>query len=98
MRRPRIKSDAARNISGLSVFDPVKLDLAVMVLVALAVTLVVARLDAPQWVELMLLAAVGVSSGAWIVLRTRRVVQTCRAQMLKSMREMHGGGGCGCGS
>lgn len=83
MRRPRIESSAARNISGLPVFDPVKLDLAVMVLVALAATLVVARLDAPQWVELLMMAAVGVGSGAWIVLRTRRVVQTCRAPDVK---------------
>jgi hypothetical protein len=92
MRRPRIKSPAAYNTRGLPVFDPVKLDLAVIILIALAATLVVARLDAPQWVELLIIAAVGVGSGTWIVLRTRRVVRICRAQALKSMRECKGGG------
>lgn len=93
MQRLRIESTVTRNISGLPVFDPVKLDLAVMVLVALATTLVVTRLEAPQWVELLIMAAVGVGSGVWIVFRTRRVVRICKGQALKGPGvECRGGG------
>lgn len=82
---------AARSIR-LTAFDPVKLDLAVMVLVAMGVVLVIARLDAPRWAELLVLAAVGMGSGAWIVFRTHRVASRYRAHALESDTECRSGG------
>ena len=82
MPKPRIESAAARPIGGSSVFDSIKLDLASLILAAVGAALVIARLNAPQWVELLIIAALGTGSGAWIVLRTRRVVRSPQTQAL----------------
>ncbi|MCO6440661.1 MAG: hypothetical protein J5I81_06120 [Nitrococcus mobilis] len=64
-----------------------KLDLAVLLLVALGTTFVIVRLDAPHWLELLIVAAVGLSGGGWLALRTRRLVRAAEAQALESMHE-----------
>lgn len=79
MPKLRIQPPAMGDGSRLLAFDPVKLDLAMMVLVALGVALVIAGLDAPHWVELLIMAAVGLGSGAWIMLRTWRVLYRVHA-------------------
>lgn len=80
--RPRMEPIAASNVR-LTAFDPVKLDLAVMALVAMGVALVIARLDVPRWAELLIMAVVGVVSGAWIVFRTHRVARKLRAHAVR---------------
>lgn len=82
---------AARSIR-LTAFDSVKLNLAVMALVAMGIVLVIARLDAPRWAELLTMAAVGVGSGAWIVFRTYRVARKLRAHAFESSIECRSGG------
>ncbi|HET8701466.1 MAG TPA: hypothetical protein VFL97_07355 [Nitrococcus sp.] len=89
MRKPPTKPTIAR-ADRLPVFDSVKLDLAVAILIALAATLVIIQLNIPQWAELLGIAAVGVGNGVWVVLRTQRVVRTFRAQALESMYEGQG--------
>lgn len=67
-----------------TVFDPVKRDLGVILLIALAATLLISRLDAPDWVELSVLAAVGLGCGAWLALRTHRIAYAFRDNALGS--------------
>ncbi|EAR20885.1 hypothetical protein [Nitrococcus mobilis] len=81
---------AADNNSWMAHFDPVKLDLAVVLLVALGTTFVIVRLDAPHWLEFLIVAAVGLGSGGWLALHTRRVVRAAEAQALEPMHERPG--------
>ena len=67
----------------LAVFDSVKLDLAVMALVALAALLLIARLDAPHWFELLLLATIGLGGAIWLMLRTHRVARAFKVDALE---------------
>lgn len=55
--------------------DKVKLELAVVLGLALGVLVVVLRLDLGQWTELGLLAATGFGCGGWLAARTRGVVR-----------------------
>ena len=75
---------------GASIFDSIKLELAAIILAALGATLVIARLDAPQWVELLIMAALGMGSGAWIVLRTHWVMRSLRTRLPVPMHRARG--------
>lgn len=66
-------SRSATNNSGQPL-DAVKLELAIVIGLALGVLLVVWRLDAGHWIELGLLAATGFGAGGWLAFRTRRAV------------------------
>ena len=84
MKRSHLKPVEPFDTGRLAVFDAVKLDLAVTALIALAASLLIARLDATHWFELSILAAVGGGSAIRIMLRTHRVARACRDHALKS--------------
>ena len=69
-----MKSSRSDTNNGLDRLDAVKLELAVVLGLALGVLLVVWRLDAGHWLELGLLALTGFVAGGWLAWRTRRVV------------------------
>ncbi len=87
MGRSHREGGAPQHNSRMARFDPVKLDLAVLLLVALGTMFLIVRLDAPHWLELLIVAAVGLSSGGWLALRTHRVVRAAETQLLESMHE-----------
>lgn len=92
MKSSQLKPAGSLDTPRLADFDSVKLDLAVMALLALAAMLLIARLDAPHWIELLISAAVGGGGAAWIMLRTHRVARACRARALESMERVRENG------
>lgn len=62
----------------MSAFDGVKVELAVVVIIAVGALLVVIRMDWPAWLELIGMAAVGIGCGGWIATRTRRAAERAR--------------------
>lgn len=59
---------AARGFSG------VKLELGIILVICVGVAIAVLRLDYPNWLELLVLGAVGFVCGGWLAIRTRKVV------------------------
>lgn len=55
-------------------FSDIKLELGVIMLICIVVGIGVVALDYPNWLELLVLGAVGFVSGGWLALRTRNVV------------------------
>ncbi|MBA1148084.1 hypothetical protein H0Z60_13600 [Ectothiorhodospiraceae bacterium WFHF3C12] len=55
-------------------FTDIKLELGVIMLICIAVGIGVLALDYPNWLELLVLGAVGFVCGGWLALRTRSVV------------------------
>jgi len=55
--------------------DKVKLELAVVLGLALGVLVVVLRLELGEWIEVGLLALVGFACGGWLAARTRGVLR-----------------------
>lgn len=76
-QRDRARS-VARGTGAPGRFDGVKLELAVAMLFAMAAAIVVAVVQAPPWLELLVLAAVGFTAGGWVAVRTRRVADAER--------------------
>lgn len=85
MRKARREPTATDNFGGLPIFDSIKLEVGVSTLVAMATTLVIIRLDAAQWVELLVMAAVGISSAAWIMFRTREAARAAYKALPESI-------------
>ncbi|HKJ96088.1 MAG TPA: hypothetical protein VKA32_10730 [Gammaproteobacteria bacterium] len=73
--------DRARSVSrgsdegSASAFDDVKVELGVVLIIAVGAFMVMAKVDAPAWAEILGLAAVGFGCGGWIAARTRGVVR-----------------------
>lgn len=55
-------------------FASIKLELGIIMLICAAVGAGVLAVDYPNWLELLVLGAVGFVSGGWLALRTRGVV------------------------
>ncbi|MEX0386478.1 hypothetical protein [Spiribacter onubensis] len=68
-------SRSGTNNRGLERLDAVKIELAVVLGLAVGMLLVVWRLDAGHWVELGLLAMTGFVAGGWLAWRTRGVIR-----------------------
>ena len=75
-----MKSSRSDTNSGLERLDAVKLELAVVLGLAVGVLLVIWRLDASHWLELGLLAMTGFVAGGWLAWRTRGVIRGVDAQ------------------
>ena len=56
-------------------YDGVKLELGVALVAAMAAGITVFAMDAPAWMELLLVAAVGFGCGGWIAVRTHGVAR-----------------------
>jgi len=76
----RMKSSRSATNNPSQPLDAVKLELAIVIGLAIGVLLVVWRLDAGHWVELGLLAATGFGAGGWLAFRTRRAVNRLTGQ------------------
>lgn len=68
-----MKSFRSATSSPLRLFESVKLELAILLGLVIAVALVVWRIDAPHWFELLVLAVTGAGAGGWLTWRTHRV-------------------------
>lgn len=55
-------------------FAAIKLELGVILMICLGVGIAIVALDYPNWLELLVLGAVGFVCGGWLALRTRGVV------------------------
>ena len=70
-----MKSSRSATASGLDRLDAVKLELAIVLGLAVGVLLVVWRLDASHWLELGGMALAGFAAGGWLAWRTRTVLR-----------------------
>lgn len=65
------ESDTASRRGG---FANIKLELGIILLICTAMGIGVLAVDYPNWLELLVLGAVGFVCGGWLALRTRSVV------------------------
>lgn len=73
-KKPRSLARRGDNASA-SPFDGVKIELAIVMLVALGCAIVIMRLSLGGWAGLSAMAGVGFACGGWVALRTRGVVK-----------------------
>ncbi|MBS3786279.1 MAG: hypothetical protein KGY57_05650 [Gammaproteobacteria bacterium] len=66
-------SKSVTNSEGANPFDAVKIELAVIIGLAVGVLLVIWRLDLGHVLELILLAGLGLAAGGWLAVRTRQI-------------------------
>lgn len=74
-RRPRSVSRVPARAPG---FDELRVELGIIVVIAVSAAFVTLAVDAAPWVEVLTLAAIGMACGGWVAARSARLVR--RAQ------------------
>lgn len=74
-RRRSVSRREPADPEAAALFDGVRVELAVVVIVAMGALMVVVRMDWPNWLELLGMAVVGMGCGGWIAMRSRRAAQ-----------------------
>ncbi len=78
--KPRSVARAFRLQIASSPFNSVKLELALVLLLAVATLFLLAGLDTPRSLDALILAVVAGVGAAWIVARSRKVLRRAQAE------------------